>query len=307
MAFSPSFMSQSPLARLRRPEYTGENRCWPCTAVNAAVVVAASVLVGVASPLLGVVTLVVGAALVALRGYVVPYTPAFAPRLAAALPVDVGVGFGHGRRTDGGRQSESLVDDGDVDGNALVGRLAEAGVVTADGSGELFLAPELRRTWEAGMRRLRNASDAELAAATASAAPFPAEGRIEGDGGWVVVTRTDGAGGSDRTADADDDADAGESVPGSTGDQVWLSRAHAIADTAVVAALADHVDAVTAARAATPIRLFLETCPLCGGDVEETVVRDCCGGTQGFYDNPETPVLACAECEEVLYELSQSE
>lgn len=272
----------SSLSDLRRPEYTGENRCWPCTVLNVALVLLGSVAVGFLSPLLAVLVFVSGLALVALRGYVVPYTPEFAPRIAAALPVDLGF---HQHRTDGGRTSESLTGDDEMDGETLIRRLAEAGVVTADESGELFLAGETRRTWEAGMRRLRDVSDEELAASTASAAPFPAEGTVEGD--WVVVTRT----GVDETG-----------IDGDEGDEVWLSRAHAIADTAAVAAMTGAVDARTAAQAAMPLRLFLETCPLCGGDTHETVVKECCGGTKGLYDNPETPILACRACDEVLYE-----
>jgi hypothetical protein len=163
------------------------------------------------------------------------------------------------------------------------------------------------------MRRLRDGTDAELGAATASAAPFPAAGRIEGDGDWVVVTRTagdgvdgdrDGEQNGDRDGEPSEvrDGEADVDLDGEVGDEVWLSRAHAIADTAAVAAVSDRVDALTAARAATPLRLFLETCPLCGGGVEETTVEQCCGGTVGVYDSPETPVLACTDCDELLYE-----
>ncbi|WP_380677210.1 hypothetical protein [Salinigranum sp. GCM10025319] len=167
------------------------------------------------------------------------------------------------------------------------------------------MADEVRRTWEAGMRRLRDVSDEELAAATASAAPFPAEGRIEGDGDWVVVTRTQPGDDADRDDDASDtDADAtgSDTIDGTAGDEVWLSRAHAVADTAAVAALPGEIDARTKAQAATPLRLFLEACPLCGNAVEETTATACCGGTGSVYDTPETPVLACTDCGEVLYE-----
>lgn len=261
---------------LRRPEYTGENRCLPCTAVNAVVVVLASTVVGLLSPLVGLAVFVLGVVLIVLRGYVVPYTPSFAPQLTAKLPFD----FGPSHVTDGGRTSESLAgDEADLDGETLIQRLAEAGVVVADESGDLFLADDVRRTWEAGMSRLRGVSDSDLAMAAADAAPFDADGRSEANGDWIVVTRID------------DDAD------------VWLSRAHAVAETAAVAALtSEGLDKETAAQAATPLRLFLQSCPACGGPVEETTVSDCCGGTMGLYDNPETPVLACAECGEVLYE-----
>ena len=289
---------------IRRPEYTGENRCWPCTALNAAVVTVASVLVGAVSPPAGVALCLAGAALVVLRGYVVPYTPRFAPRLVSALPLDVGGdhGEGAGRRTDGGRGSGSLVGSESVDGEALIRRLVAAGVVSTDDAGDVHLDGDVRRTWEAGMDRLRDVPDGDLAAAAASAAPFPAEGRVEDD--WIVVERTDGDDGDAEGGAGDAEVDAGdtEEIPGSAGDEVWLSRAHAVADTAAVAAMRDRVDGVTAARAATPFRLFLERCPRCGGTVEETTAKQCCGGTLGVYDTPETPILACIDCDEPLYE-----
>jgi hypothetical protein len=247
------------------------------------------------------------------------------PRTAAAVgtSVDDGVsrprsdgvsrlrsdgGTSRGLRTDGGRTSGSLAGDEAVDGGALLERLAAADVVAADESGDLFLAGDVRRTWEAGMRRLRGVSDAELAAAAASAAPFPAEGRVDGDGDWVVVTRTavedtDGTENADDAADtgADDNTDGtAEVAPGETGDDVWLSRAHAVADTAAVAALSGRVDALTAARAAAPLRLFLEACPACGGTVGETTVGN--RSEVEAVGDAETPVLACVECGEPLYE-----
>jgi hypothetical protein len=280
---------------IRRPEYTGENRCWPCTALNAVVVIVASVLVGVVSPPAGIALCLAGAALVTLRGYVVPSTPRFAPRLVSALPIAVEADHGSDHRTDGGRRSESLVGSGSVDGEALIRQLVDAGVVTTDDAGDVHLDGDVRRTWEAGMDRLRDVPDADLASSAASAAPFPAAGRVEED--WIVVERTEGDGGN-----AEADADTAEEIPGSVGDEVWLSRAHAVTDTAAVAAMSDRVDGVTAARAATPFRLFLERCPRCGGTVEETTAKQCCGGTVGVYDNPETPLLACVDCDEPLYE-----
>lgn len=61
--------------RLRRPEYTGENRCRACTAVNVAIAMVASGLLGLASPPLGIVTFAVSVALIYIRGYLVPGTP----------------------------------------------------------------------------------------------------------------------------------------------------------------------------------------------------------------------------------------
>lgn len=76
-------MSNQPgsvLERLRRPEYTGENRCPPCTAVNVVLaLVIGSVLVPL-SPPLAVITLLASLAAIYLRGYLVPGTPELTKR-----------------------------------------------------------------------------------------------------------------------------------------------------------------------------------------------------------------------------------
>lgn len=76
--------------KLRRPEYTGENRCLPCTVINLAIAVAAAVLTGVLFAGLGVSTagrvvagglvLIGSVAAVYLRGYLVPGTPTLTKR-----------------------------------------------------------------------------------------------------------------------------------------------------------------------------------------------------------------------------------
>jgi hypothetical protein len=65
---------------LREPEYTGENRCLPCTVVNSAIAVLASLLVGLRSVPLGLLVLGTSASLIYVRGYLVPGTPAFTRR-----------------------------------------------------------------------------------------------------------------------------------------------------------------------------------------------------------------------------------
>lgn len=75
----------NPVDRLRRPEYTGQNRCWPCTIVNSgiAVVLAVLAILGVLGvglpPIVAIVAagfvLGVATVLIYLRGYLVPGTP----------------------------------------------------------------------------------------------------------------------------------------------------------------------------------------------------------------------------------------
>lgn len=260
------------LDAVRRPEYTGENRCLPCTLVNSAVVLVGSLVLTLVSGPLGLLALVVGAALIYLRGYVVPYTPEFAPRLVEPLPVN----FHANATTDGGRpagESDDLGDD--VDGEQLMTALFEAGVLVETEQGGIDVAPDVLEDWEQEMAGLREREDGAVAAVVADAAPFDAEGRVEYGG--VTVE--------------------GE------GQQVWLAKPLAIADASAVRALAMHgVDPETGAAAATPMRMFLRECPECGGDVAETTYRNCCGGTMGVYDNPETPVLACEECDAIVFE-----
>ncbi|MFC5366736.1 hypothetical protein [Salinirubrum litoreum] len=257
----------SVIDRLRRPEYVGANRCWPCTILNLGIVCIVGVSLTLVSLPVALLVVVVGAVLVALRGYVVPYTPEFAPRLVAYLPVE----FGPEKATDGGRTSESIADD-EMDGERLLGALFEAGVLV--GQQDLAPAADFLDDWEAEMAELRDLSDDDLASAVAARVPGAYTGRMED--GWLHL-------------------DSGE-------ESILLSRTFAIAEGAAVAVLTDWgVDRKIAVAAAQPLRMFAETCPACGGRVVETTVGACCGGTSGVYDSPETAVLACADCDERLF------
>lgn len=68
------------LSELRNPEYTGENRCVPCTIVNVLIAAVASALVGTVSRRGGVLAFVGSLAAIALRGYLVPGTPTLTKR-----------------------------------------------------------------------------------------------------------------------------------------------------------------------------------------------------------------------------------
>jgi hypothetical protein len=253
---------------LKRPEYTGENRCLPCTVVNAVVVGLTGLALGVLWLPAGFVVLVVGALLVYLRGYVVPGTPSFAPELVAVAGLS-GV-FGHD--DDEPRQSDTL--DANVGPDVMLSTLLDAGVLVEEPDG-LFLADDARDDWESTMGTLRKASDDELAEAVGNALPFEATVTAEFDG--ISID--------------------GPSM------SVWISRPQAIADVATLYTVVEQeVDPMVALAATEPMRMFTEVCPACGGVVEETTVRNCCGGTAGIYDSPEHEVLGCDDCGAVVYE-----
>jgi hypothetical protein len=75
-----SITDGSVLDRVRQPEYTGENRCMPCTATNVVIAVLLSVGVGVLFPPAGVVVFALSLGAIWLRGYLVPGTPELTKR-----------------------------------------------------------------------------------------------------------------------------------------------------------------------------------------------------------------------------------
>lgn len=247
---------------IRRPAYTGENRCWPCTAINGVLVaLAAGALVAVGHQVAALAVAGLGAALVTFRGYVVPYTPAFAPRLEDWLPGD----RFHSRRAHGS------LSNGDDDPEAVLSTLVEAGVVDAAG-GRLELSGAFRERWRDEMNALAAVDDTDLVAAVLAVAPTATDATIvEGRSRRRIVLR---------------DGD---------GEEVWLSRPIAIAETAAVRALPEVVPTQIDAAAATPLRMFLEECPACAGPVEESTEKSCCGGPRDPRNGPRE-VLVCGDC-----------
>lgn len=254
-------MLRETVSSLRNPAYTGERRCWPCTVLNAGIVAVGALLVGWWSVVGGLLVAVVGGGLVALRGYVIPYTPQFAPRLVDRLPVS----FGHSQPDASGSLGEA------DDPEAMLGALLSAGVLT--GEAQLHLSESFAERWLDEMDTLRDATDSEVAAAAADAVDFEADSLASGDRLLVAGSQ-----------------------------DIWLTRPVAIAETAGIEALvAAGLDRTTATAAAGPLCMFLPVCPDCEGQVVESSVHNCCGGTKGVYDRPDRDVLACADCESILY------
>jgi hypothetical protein len=267
------------LERVRRPEYTGDRRCWPCTGLNAALLAVGVAVVWTVSLPFALALATLGTAVIWLRGYLVPYTPQFAPRLVAALP------WMDGYREEQPTGSTTLAEDGEIDGEAVVEALLDAGVVTAGPDGAtLELDEAFRERWRAEIERLRDLDDDALAAAVLAAAlgAAAAEPHTRGDRTRVILD--DGSG----------------RIAGET----WLARPVAIAEAGAVRALAETVpegeDALFAA-AARPLRTFLQRCPVCDGAVIETTTSACCGGAPSPMASPTRDVLACEDCDRRVY------
>lgn len=264
------------LDRLRRPAHTGENRCWPCTVLNLLLAAVVGAVLSARSRLVGLVAFGVSVLAIALRGYLVPGTPRVAPRLVDPLPIDFGHGDPGGSRAGNEEGNGQLTAPDSSDPEQLLGALLEAGVLVPEDE-DLRLDGEFRGAWRERMGKLRECSTPELAARAARAAPGDVAGHAEGDRVLLAGDR-----------------------------DVWLRPAVAIAETAAAETLAAwDLSPGVRAPAASPLRMFTPVCPVCAGDLQETTVQNCCGGPGSVYSTPEQPVVACRECETVVFEFRE--
>jgi len=223
---------------------------------------------------------VAGAAAIWLRGYLVPYTPTFAPKLVGVLPGDPFHATDGGRPAGADAEVGSLSGSGDaVDGEVVVESLLEAGVVTADGE-DLDLSDEARERWRSAMGSFRELEPAELAARLRALSDAPAvEPTTQETGVWFLLR---------------DASDAFEN-------EVFLSRPVVVAELAAAEMLDGVVeDPAVRRQAVEPLRMFLRECPTCEAALIETDTLDCCGATLDKHSEP-APVLACPECDRRLY------
>jgi len=279
------------LGALRQPEYTGENRCVPCTLTNLAIaaVVALGLAAVFATPI-GLVVFLVCLAVIYLRGYLVPGTPEitsqyFPPWLLSLFgkdaPVENAFDVGSERATTEatpgvtGRHrpaatattaatvetepesegSESETTDGETPEPAASaeGPLFAARVVTRDGS-DVVLAPSFREAWR------------DRIEATRERGVEPA-----------AVGRTFDAEDVRRTGELSFVIDGNASVR-------WESDAALVADVAAATLLRERLegwsdfDKDDRTATLTGLRLFLENCPSCDGVLEHDDDRadPCC-------------------------------
>jgi hypothetical protein len=299
--------------------------------VNVVLVVGAALAVARRRRLAALPVLLAGAVVVYLRGYVVPGTPRFAPRLVAALPLPYDP-FDHevpGReppqgglaapatgttRSDGaepgadetrGPAAERPEATGEPD---TLGDVAEGTSASdqrppgADDAVESDGEAVLSALVEAGVvvvddervapdPEFRTDWDAEISTLAAFDTAALAEAVHEGAH----------AAGSEVVSDRHGEWVVLDDGSGGFAGRTWLSRPVAVAEAGAVRALEGWgLDRPTQLAAAGALRTFLETCPDCGAALAETTTASCCGG----YTNPtEEPadVLFCPDCDVRLF------
>ena len=260
--------------RLHQPEYTGENRCTPCTAVNVAIAAGASVLAAVASTLLGAGVFALSLGTIYLRGYLVPGTPTLTKRY---FPERVLRWFDKDTTTPVADETVEI----DPERVLLDARAVEP---CREGT-DLCLTTDFQQAWR---ERIHTAREHDLG-----------EDHLAGA---LDVSTTD-----DRiTVDQH-----GEAFVAHTEDAVvgqWSSHAAAVADVAAATELSERLSdwqnlaPAEIARVLMSLRIFIEQCPDCDGpvQVEEEVVESCCRS----YD---VIASACQDCDARLFEMEWDE
>jgi hypothetical protein len=263
------------LDSVRQPEYTGANRCWPCTITNVAIAgvltVGASV---VGTPILGALVFGVSLAAIWLRGYLIPGTPELTQRY---FPDWLLALFDKDPRRTGGREI-------DLEGLTAETVLREAGVVVDDPAvGDVVLTPDFEQAWDDRMAEIGSGrTDREELAELVDVAPETLDVHWHNnaftakmDGVWIGQ---------------------------------WESRAAFVADMAAGRELDARYPAwrdlpmLFRSEVLGGLRVMLDRCPDCDGQVVlgQDVVKSCCR----TYD-----VLAgkCDSCGARLFEIDWNE
>ncbi|WP_148414265.1 hypothetical protein [Haloferax sp. KTX1] len=293
-------MTTSTLAdRLRQPEYTGENRCTPCTVVNVVIAAALSLLLGVAWPPLALVSFALFAGAIYFRGYLIPGTPTltktyFPDRVLRWFdkePTPARVGAAAPAPAAGDDAAEPTGDEveaGQLDGDGasaaafdVEAALMDAGALELDDSGdELRLAPAFESAWNDEISR----TDEDVARR------------------WLA--RMTGVDEADVTLESRARSRWVVAMADGTTLGTWESDGALVADVAADAALdgrLDDWDRLTAEQRsalARGVRIYLDRCPTCGGDVRfgSETAESCCRSW-------EVLAVRCDDCEARLLEV----
>jgi len=281
--------TQGLVERLRQPEYTGENRCLPCTLVNVAIAWSGSLLVGTwlafvvdaaVAVAVAIGLLLVGLLAVWLRGYLVPGTPALTKRY---LPERVLSAFG--KTPD----EELLVHPGERGGEPdpdldIEGVLLDVGALEPCRGDDYCLTDSFREQWHTRMDDLDS-------------------GDTDGDGNWAGPLSRLGVVDPDVDAELVDRNRSVVAVVDGRRVGIWESRPAARADLAAADLLADRLDdweslaSEDRVRLTGGLRVFLETCPNCAGVLTfDTETRESCCTSH------EVAAVSCEDCDARLFE-----
>jgi hypothetical protein len=259
------------LSRLRQPEYTGENRCIPCTITNAVIAVLLAGVLALVSVPLAVIFAVVAAGSIWLRGYLVPKTPELTKR---HFPDWLLAKFD--KAPEPAPDPPSDFDPEDV--------LLEADVVEPCAEvDDLCLTEGFESAWRTRIDALEN--EDELREELAD--------QLDLDSGTVTFDTY-----GDAFIARSDETQVGQ----------WESRGALLADLAAAKELPDWVDywprlsPQNRSQLLGGLRVFITECPTCGGAVtaDTEVVESC-------YRSTTVVAVGCEDCGDRLLEVPHQE
>jgi hypothetical protein len=249
---SPLMPVLDAVERVRRAEYTGENRCVPCTVANLAIAAVLSVGVGLVSPPVGLAVLALSLSAVWLRGYLVPGTPELTTRYFPDWLLAV---------FDKHERPEVSLDPEAFDAQSY---LVGAGLVVDDPDApDAVLDDEFAAAWAERAAAIAADEDGRPGVEELSGLVDVPAGRLDVE---PIGTRS-------VIAYADDEY-IGQ----------WESRAAFAAEMAAATELDRRhpewrdLPLAYRSRVLAALRLFVEVCPDCGGPIAlgDEVVKSCC-------------------------------
>lgn len=261
------------LGRFKQQEYTGENRCTPCTIVNVVVAAVGSAAIGaLVTPVGGGAAFALSLLTIYFRGYLVPGTPTLTKRY---FPDWVLAKFDK-------VEDESVeVDEEEREPEEV---LADAGAVEpCEEVDDLCLADGFRESWYDHMDAIQQ------------------DGTEKSDLGAVLDVEAD-----ELEFEEHDEALVARYDEGRLGQ--WESRAALVADLAAAKVLEDRypdwegLTVTNQSRVLSGLRIFLDACPDCGGDIamEQDTVESCCR-------TMDVVAVSCADCDSRILEVEHAE
>jgi hypothetical protein len=258
------------LDRLRQPEYTGENRCTPCTVVNLTLAAALGLALATVWPPFGVLAFATSVGAIYLRGYLVPYTPTITKQY---FPDRVLRWFDK----ESGRPSADQVEDIDVEET-----LYDLGVVTeCEHVDDLCLEAAFQQRWREHVTDLREKETRTEDVLELLDLDPDGDHELAERGGSAVIIMIDG-------------------------NQVgqWESDAALVADLAADKVLREWSDewerfhVINRSQLLNSLRMFVEQCPMCDSPVtvDQETVESCCRS----YD---VVAVTCDGCGSRLFEI----
>ncbi|QLH78903.1 hypothetical protein HZS55_17100 [Halosimplex rubrum] len=263
------------LEQLKQKEYTGSNRCLPCTVVNTVIALVVGAVIGRSSKRAGAVAIVVSGVLIYLRGYLVPGTPTLTKEYMPEWALEL---FGKEPPTTGGIEVDRDEEEAEFELDAEQFLHGVDAIEPCPDADDDCLVDEFGRRWHSEMESL--------------------QGR---EGLKPVVSDRFDLDESEFEIEPHDDA----RLLIVEGDHVakWPSEAALIVDLASAGILAERSDrwddlgTVQRGQVLRGLRIFLDTCPTSDEPVTmgEETVESCCS-------TRDVVAVTCAESGARLFE-----